>query len=197
MSVVAMKKRVEKRRKIDFGKIIPEGYTRKDSRIIVDVCLEISDPSKPKFAVSGSITGDNNRGYISSDQNLDTIAKYVEQLEKKDLFLKILGFWKKWHLNEFNAGTDEQEDAIDSYIQEHGIKEELFYSERREILEEKGLLIVDLDGKPYEYGTGWLYRSIDQNDLKEICKLVGIKEDVISTSCFGQRYLKQEGFSGI
>lgn len=87
---------------------------------------------------------------------------------------KIEPIWKKWHLNDCHAGTERQDACIDEYRKAHP-GERLEYEKAREILQENGILEDDqylVDGKPYEYGTKWLFREIPQEVLKRLCRIL-------------------------
>lgn len=87
---------------------------------------------------------------------------------------KIEPIWKKWHLNDCHAGTERQDACLDEYRKAHP-GERLEYEKAREILQENGILEDDqylVDGKPYEYGTKWLFREIPQEVLKRLCRLL-------------------------
>jgi len=95
---------------------------------------------------------------------------------------KIEPIWKKWHLNDTHAGTERQDACLDEYRKAHP-GERLEYEKAREILQENGILEDDqylVDGKPYEYGTKWLFREIPQEVLKRLCRLL---DSVGTTIC--------------
>ena len=53
--------------------------------------------------------------------------------------------WQNWHGSDWNS-----------------------YSVDCELLKRHGLYEVEVDGKPYKYGHGWLYRAIPESDLNKI-----------------------------
>ncbi len=75
-----------------------------------------------------------------------------------------LNLWDKWHLNDMHAGTEAQEKAIEDY-QKNGNKYD--YTKACEYLKSINLYEVEYNGKPYEYGNGWLAVSLPQ-DMTEL-----------------------------
>ena len=63
-----------------------------------------------------------------------------------------------------HAGTPEQEAEVKRWLDGRRYD----YPAAREHLREVGLLTVEHNGKPYTYGTGWLYEPIPATDLAEI-----------------------------
>ena len=53
--------------------------------------------------------------------------------------------WQRWHSTEWD-----------------------YYTVDCELLRRHGLYEVEVDGKPYKYGHGWLYRAIPENDMNKI-----------------------------
>jgi hypothetical protein len=77
--------------------------------------------------------------------------------------------WKNWHLNDLTAGSPAQRD----YLSNHRTSDtKLTHYERAlKLLAEAGLN-PDPNylhkGKPYEYGSAWLKRTIPEDIIKEI-----------------------------
>ena len=69
--------------------------------------------------------------------------------------------WRRYHLNGMHAGTPEQEAEVKRWLgaRPHD------YLAAREHLRRVGLLTVEHEGKPYTYGTGWLFEPIPDDDL--------------------------------
>ena len=83
----------------------------------------------------------------------------------------IVGIWKKWHLNDMNAGTDAQEDFLEEYRKNHP-DWKYDYNEACLLLKGRGLYFDKsciVDGMPYEYGNGLVFRRIPKDVLVELC----------------------------
>lgn len=70
--------------------------------------------------------------------------------------------WDRCHLNDLNAGTTTQSEAVDAGLAKLGAKYD--YDAALAILGEAGL-IVD---RGYKYGSAWLARKISDDDMKTI-----------------------------
>ena len=83
-----------------------------------------------------------------------------------------LGFWykmwKAYHLNDMHAGTKRQEEALLRAKQRGELSELANYSERCAYLKQVGLYEVTYHNKPYRYGSAWLYRAIQKEDLQKL-----------------------------
>lgn len=95
-------------------------------------------------------------------------------MEHQGLFAVLYMMWKRYHLNNMHSGTPEQEKAI--AVQEALLGRRLEYKERCDYLESIGLYEVEYHGLEYngmyKYGHAWLYQPIDEDDLKEILRLL-------------------------
>jgi hypothetical protein len=113
------------------------------------------------FSMSGGIWNASHNDMISGGQNLETIAKLMPQ--NKDL-QELIGYWRKYHLNDMKAGTKRQTEAVKKW-QAEGNKYE--YPAAVEHLKS-----IELDeDKGYKYGHGWLYEPIPDDVVKRIIEL--------------------------
>ena len=97
---------------------------------------------------------------------MDELIAFKELKHNKQLLL-INDLWKKYHLNDMNAGTPEQSQALETWHKENGTRFD--YTKDCEYLKGINLYEVTLnDGSLYRYGHGWLYREIPENDLNTI-----------------------------
>lgn len=156
---------------IDLGTILNYSRTRRSYRAVVEIELRpnsFNDP-RPELAICGGIILANKRGWSAGGQCLDEINDHIAELtpENAKLFKTIYRLWKAHHLNGLHAGTIEQENALKDCTSRD-------YYERCNFLKEKGLYEVEVDGKPYRYGCGWLYREIPEGDLNTIKTLIEI-----------------------
>ncbi len=79
---------------------------------------------------------------------------------------KLIDLWHKYHLNDMNAGTKEQEKAIEEAIKEKKL-ENYDYEKVCTYLKSIKLYEVIYYGKPYKYGHGWLKRRLPSNIEEE------------------------------
>ena len=146
----------------EFGKIDYYGRGRKINKVTVEMELKESD-NGPVFTVCGDIWNNRMTDCICGGQCLDTIKEY---LPHNKLFLEIHDLWKKYHLNDMNAGKEKQTAAVKDWLAQGN---RFDYTEVCKYLESIGLLYED----GYKYGSGWIYRAIPEQDLKRINELMG------------------------
>lgn len=159
--------------KISFGKVDGYGNGRKSCEITLEVELRDTDKG-PEFSVCGNLWNNIHTDIIWGGQCVDDLFwKFGKQMQNPKLYAEILELWKKYHLNGMHAGTEEQEDYLDQYKSEHP-NWRYDYSEACIILKCAGLYEVEVDGKPYQYGHGWLYREIPEVSLNRIKKIIEI-----------------------
>lgn len=155
--------------KISFGKVDGYGDGRKTCEVTLEVELRDTDKG-PEFSVCGNLWNNRHTDILWGGQCVDELFwTYGKQMQNPKLYAEILELWKKYHLNGMHAGTEEQEDAIEEWKAE-GNKYD--YSEVCCMLKERGLYEVEIDGEPYQYGHGWLYREIPENTLNRIRKII-------------------------
>jgi hypothetical protein len=116
--------------------------------------------------------------HIKSDtliggQAFETVIDLYKNLKYNPLFMEIVDLWRKYHLNDMHPGTVEQEQAI-----QEGIDNNLFlrndYVTKVAYLQSIDLYEVEYEGKPYKYGSAWLFREIPTEDINRIKKIMGI-----------------------
>lgn len=83
---------------------------------------------------------------------------------KNPVMTEIVRLWKLYHLNDCNAGDEEQTKAVEEYTKNHRYD----YDKVCEYLESKNLLVHN----GYRYGSAWLYRPIPADDLASIKALL-------------------------
>lgn len=125
--------------------------------IIVDMYLKHNDKEQIVFSCVGEIRCEAG-GQCEND-----IDKYLKWDDKWD---RIYRLWQEYHLNDLHAGTPKQENLIKMG---HLAGVDLStYDKELEFLDEYYVKFDELDGKPYQYGSSWLYRPIPETDLWEI-----------------------------
>lgn len=146
------------RKKIEIGKVDYEGKGKVNS---VDIEYSLVDG---RFSASGNIWLSSKKDIISGGQNLDEIA---ELFPSNELVQRIVQVWKKWHLNDMNAGSPRQTE----FLEKLDLPNYNHYEVAKEKLKEAGL---DPDesffyqGKPYSYGSAWLSVEIPSDVVSEI-----------------------------
>lgn len=145
----------------NFGKIDYNNLGKKNCALEVEV--ELTDGDKPVFSVSGNIWNHLHTDTYSCGQNLDDIKEYIND----PTFNEIYQLWNLYHLNDLNAGTPIQEQAVNQWRKDNNITG-WAYDQACEYLKS-----INLYGdKGYEYGTIWLYREIPEEDLNKIKALL-------------------------
>lgn len=158
--------------KINLGKIAYEGRSRKNNAVQIEVSLKTKEKGVnwntlkkendvTVFSMSGGIWNPSKSDMISAGQNLDEIAKYFKSNRKVK---ELIGYWEEYHLNDMNAGTKKQTEAIEKWMKQGNRYD---YSKALEYLES-----IDLDvDKGYKYGSQWLYKPIPKKAVDRIIKL--------------------------
>lgn len=150
-------------------KTIYLGGKHKKGSSVIDMELKETDKGLC-FTASGLHDYQYNRSYRDWDyqgggQCLDRIAKDYPKNKEVQLITKL---WKKYHLNDMNAGTPRQTEHLKS------LGEYKDYDWACEELKKVGLY-ADAEfspNNPYKYGTAWLFREIPQNDLELIKQII-------------------------
>lgn len=124
--------------------------------------------------------------YINTGgQCLDNAAEHLKTcgLQCKALDA-IIPIWKEWHLNDMHAGSPAQEEYLKAYNKAHPGEIRGDYDKECELLKRKGLLVDKkciVNGKPYKFGTGWLFREIPHKILLELCGILDGGMSIIKT----------------
>lgn len=138
---------------IEFGKVAYNGK-KKANLVTIEVTLKI-DKNKPIFTSSGLVWNNIKTDCYMSGQCLDSVwTDYSQELINPSLYKKILGLWKRNHLNDMNAGCRHQRAKNMTYDKN------------------KGHVCKVCN---YKIGTAWKYKKIEQNDLKEILKILKVE----------------------
>lgn len=157
----------------NFGKIDWYGTGRKVNEVTVEVELRDTDKG-PVFSASGNVWNSKKTDIVAGGQILD--SRKLSHLGPK--FRQIKDLWLMYHLNDMHAGTPEQEVCLKDFEDERAqiaatLNEPLHcYEVDKWLLRNHNLETVNLNGKPYTYGTAWLYRPIQEDDLAEIKELL-------------------------
>ena len=147
-------------RTISFEKIDWYGRDWRDCRVEVELRLEDTDQG----AVFAACARPRGTGIVGGGQCLDELLPLIPD----PAFHSLVDMWRRYHLNDMHAGTPEQEAEVKRWLGGRGYE----YTAAREHLREVGLLTVEHNGKPYTYGTGWLYEPIPADDLARIRDII-------------------------
>lgn len=151
----------------NFGKIAYYG-SRKINLVTVEVGLKNDDNGRPVFTASANVWNNLHTGIVAGGQCLDDLAPYFKG---NKLYNTILGLWERNPLNDLNPGTPEQMACIEAHRNEIN-EADGWYIKELNLLKKYGLDIVEYNGKPYKYGTAWIYREIPTEDLEAIKNLL-------------------------
>lgn len=118
----------------------------------------------PVFSMSGGIWNSSHSDYVSCGQNIDEIKELFPENKQVQRLAEI---WELYHLNNFNAGTKKQCDAVDLWRKENNIKgwdydKACEYLKSIDLYEDRGI----------KYGSTWLYKPIPENILSEIKEII-------------------------
>lgn len=165
-------------RRISFGKIAYNNPSRKTNEVTIDIELRDNVTNGgyqyKELAISGDIWNARHTDCICGGQCLDEIKKYVDT----PLFNEIYQLWEEWHLNSINAGTPEQTEAIQKWLNQ-GNKYD--YEKAIEHLQDLDLYAVywtghthskDYDNEPYIYGTEWIVRDLPENVIQRVTEII-------------------------
>lgn len=125
---------------------------------------------KTTFSACGEVWNHIKTDCISCGQCVDDLAKLFPHDKRAQ---SIFNVWQAYHLNDMNAGTPEQEEAVEQW-KAQGHKYD--YTAACAMLKERGLLKVPVtpelrasalgglpeDAETYSYGSRWLYRAIPE-----------------------------------
>ena len=134
----------------NIGKI---AYTSKYKYNKVEVEVEVDENNT--LSICGYIYNRYHTAMVSGGQNLDTIKEYINN----PIFNELYYIWKKYHLNNLHAGTEEQDRII--YKNLDG---DYDYEKAVTILEENNLY----NDNGIIYGKRWYKREIPQYVLDRI-----------------------------
>ncbi len=128
-----------------------------------------------EFSACGYVWNSLQTDIICGGQCLDEMKKF---LGKNKDFNQVYTWWKLYHLNGMNAGTPEQEKAINEW-KKAGNKYD--YTAVCDYLKSIDLYEINFTGKStgkyynnelYRYGTAWIIEEIPENDFNAILKFI-------------------------
>lgn len=151
------------KRTISFGKIDWYGHGRRNCRVEAVLRLEDTDQGAV-FTAGAKVWNPRGTAIVCCGQCLDKLLPYIPD----PAFHSLVDLWRRYHLNNLHAGTPEQEAEVKRWLGARRYD----YPAACEHLREVGLLTVEHNGKPYTYGTGWLFEPIPADDLARIRDII-------------------------
>lgn len=156
-----------------FGLVTFKGQ-RTRCRPTVDVSLRYDRYRRPCFSAMANVLC--GRRYVMGGQCLDSIYRDSFAMRHNPTFNMIYGLWKRNHLNDLNASVnDEQQKFVDKFIAANGGENFRYdYTKVSNYLKSIGKFSYVVDGKTCNYGEGWYYRPISDEDMTAIKELFEI-----------------------
>jgi hypothetical protein len=154
------------KKKINFGKIAYNNPKIKNNLVTLDIELNYNKSDKPCFTASASVWNSKGTDIVTGGQCLDSLLPYFKN---NKLFNQIYRLWELYHLNDLNAGTQEQAQLVNNWLKDTGQRYD--YSQVCEYLKSVGKYEVEHEGKPYKYEHAWIYYPIPVGDLTLIKEL--------------------------
>lgn len=177
----------EFRTNLDLGKVDYLHNGKKSCLIKINMDLRlmktIYDYEYWAFSVSGRIFNHIQTNIYCGGQCLDKIFNFKKA--DKD-FLKVYEWWKEYHLNDLNAGTEEQMKAVKEWTSKGNNYD---YAEVCGYL--KGIDLYELpfdgytagqkyNGEPYRYGRDWVIKEIPENVVDEIKEFIRTHDGTVT-----------------
>ncbi len=125
------------------------------------------------FTASGLYDYQYNRSFREWDyhgggQCLDRIAEDHPKNEELQIIVKL---WKKYHLNDLNAGTPKQTEYLKSLGEYKNYDWACKELKKVDLLYDKEYNYPN-QSKGYQYGSAWLHHEIPTDDLELIKQLI-------------------------
>lgn len=141
----------------DFTKVCRIGLGEYGS---VYVNIKYKDGRLSITGVEGPYKSGNCRG--GCGQIYENISIYPNKYAKgwnAKIVRKFVEIWKRWHLNDLQAGTPQQERFVRRYRARFP-NYRYDYGDMCEKLKRANLYEVEHNGEPYKYGCKWLTESV-------------------------------------
>lgn len=127
--------------------------------------------SPVRFSMSGMTIRKHSRFFDGGGQNDYQLLKVAGDkgyaLDAEDA-RELHALWNKNHMNDMNAGTLAQKQIVDSMTEEERGNALDAYKNTRERLDSEGML----EDRGYRYGSQWLSRSVDPEDVRAVLDIL-------------------------
>ncbi len=121
--------------------------------------IYFNDSEKNKIHIEINLK--ENRFSMSGDCG-GSCGQCYDSINPTETQKRLIDIWKKYHLNNMNAGTPEQEEALKGFDGD--------YTKQCEHLKKLGLYEVRLEnGNLYKYGYSWWARKLPGDIWKQVC----------------------------
>lgn len=155
-----------------FGLVTFRGQ-RTRCRPTVDVRIRYDNHNRPCFSAMANVMC--GRSHIMGGQCLDSIYRDSFAMRHSPTFKMIYGLWERNHLNDLKASVnDEQQKLVDEFVANGGENFRYDYTKVCDYLKSIGKFSYVVDGKTCNYGEGWYYRPISDEDMTAINDLFEI-----------------------
>lgn len=84
-----------------------------------------------------------------------------------DMLEEFNAIWDRWHLNDMNAGTPEQEAFVRTKKKEYKYE----YTAFCQLLKDAGIYTVEWEGEPYNYGSKWIFEAVPEHVIEFLSTL--------------------------
>jgi hypothetical protein len=155
---------------IELGKVDVYGNGKKSCRLTIDIKLSGRKFGKV-LTISASIGNHMSTDIIQGGQMYDTLQELFPNNKRIQRLVEI---WKEYHLNDMNAGTPKQTEALKGLQHNaQNYRATCKYLESINLLFDTDIKNLKLNStkdlsEGYEYGTGWVFKDIPQNIINEI-----------------------------
>lgn len=149
----------EKGRNVNSVELKLEIETLDYSKTNWDTMEKVVDPVA--VSICGNIWNSNHPDIVCGGQNIEEIMLLIKTPKVR----RIWEIWSEYHLNDLQAGTKVQTEALKAWS---GYKENVFdYVNECEFLKS-----IDLyEDRGYQYGHGWLFKPVPESIVKELLEL--------------------------
>lgn len=159
------------RRTVRCGKYAFCNPKRRNNAVEIDVELRQKEDGNYTASFSASVWNNLHTDIVAGGQCQDELRRISPRF-RAGRYGIILDLWDRCHLNDLKAGTPEQHKCLDEHKDEWSRGD---YTQQCKVLKKYGLFTVQVEGKPYDYGTAWLTWPLDLKDVQKIKDIIAGK----------------------